>query len=107
MLREVAKHKTVKETCICEIDVTVFLFSVCLYLPILSLNSFYFQTHTQQVIEVSKRYLTQTAIDFSSPKVEVHIQDGAEFMQQCTGQFDVTITDSSDPIGEESGALAL
>ena len=58
--------------------------------------------YLQRVIEVSKRYLPQTAVGFSSPKVKVHIQDGAEFMQQCAGQFDVIITDSSDPIGEDS-----
>ena len=62
-------------------------------------------THIQRVIEVSKRYLPQTAVGFSSPKVKVHIQDGEEFMQQCAGQFDVIITDSSDPIGEEIAAL--
>ena len=62
-------------------------------------------THTQRVIKVSKRYLPQTAVGFSSPKVKVHIQDGAEFMQQCTGQFDVIITDSSDPIGEDNETL--
>ena len=61
---------------------------------------------TQEVIEVSKRYLPKLAVGFSSPKVKVHIQDGAEFMQQCAGQFDVIITDSSDPIGEDIEALA-
>ena len=72
------------------------------------LSIFSFQTHTyiQRVIEVSKRYLPQTAVGFSSPKIKVHIQDGAEFMQQCAGQFDVIITDSSDPIGEDIEALS-
>ena len=63
-------------------------------------------THTQEVIEVSKCYLPKLAVGFSSPKVKVHIQDGTEFMQQCAGQFDVIITDSSDPIGEDIAALA-
>ena len=46
------------------------------------LQTFSFQTHTHihQVIEVSKCYLPQTAVGFSSPKVKVHIQDGADFM---------------------------
>ena len=80
--------------------------SVYLQIPVsLSSNSLFFPSkhmHIQRVIEVSKRYLPQTAVGFSSPKVKVHIQDGAEFMQQCAGQFDVIITDSSDPIGEDS-----
>ena len=108
VLREVAKHKTVDEIHICEIDeVSVFLFT-CKF-PFLYFQTlfFSFQTHThiQRVIEVSKCYLPQTAVGFSSPKVKVHIQDGEEFMQQCAGQFDVIITDSSDPIGEEIAAL--
>ena len=85
VLREVAKHKTVEEIHSCEIDeVRVCLFT-CKFL------SPYFQTiflpnaYLQRVIEVSKRYLPQTAVGFSSPKVKVHIQDGAEFMQQCAG----------------------
>ena len=108
VLREVAKHKTVDEIHICEIDeVSVFLFT-CKFLFLYFQTLFFsFQTHTyiQRVIEVSKRYLPQTAVGFSSPKVKVHIQDGEEFMQQCAGQFDVIITDSSDPIGEEIVAL--
>ena len=102
MLREVAKHKTVEEIHSCEIDVV----SVCLPAnSCFSIFNLFFpskHTHIQRVIEVSKRYLPQTAVGFSSPKVKVHIQDGAEFMQQCAGQFDVIITDSSDPIGEDS-----
>ena len=38
------------------------------------------------------------AVGFSSLKVKVHFQDGAEFMQQRAGQFDVTITDFSGPL---------
>ena len=77
--------------------------STCKFLFLYPQSLFSFQhTHIQRVIEVSKRYLPQTAVGFSSPKVKVHIQDGAEFMQQCAGQFDVIITDSSDPIGEDS-----
>ena len=51
------------------------------------------------MIEVSKQFLPQTAVGFSSPKVHVHIQDGMEFMAQHKAEFDVIITDSSDPIG--------
>ena len=108
MLREVVKHKTVEEIHICEIDeVSVFLFTCKFQFHSLQTLLFSFQTHTyiQRVIEVSKRYLPQTAVGFSSPKVKVHIQDGAEFMQQCAEQFDVIITDSSDPIGEDIEAL--
>lgn len=36
------------------------------------------------------------------PKVTLHVGDGFQFMQQHCGQFDVIITDSSDPVGESS-----
>ena len=61
-------------------------------------------THTEQVIEVSKCYLPKLAVGFSSPKVKVHFQDGAEFIQQCAGQFDV-VTTLFWSIGEDIEAL--
>lgn len=35
----------------------------------------------------------------SSPKVTVHVQDGVKFLEDHINEFDVIITDSSDPIG--------
>ena len=50
-------------------------------------------------MELSKQYLPQLSCGFSDSRVAVHYQDGAEFMTQHPSQFDVIITDSSDPIG--------
>lgn len=36
---------------------------------------------------------------FSSPKLTQYIGDGFEYMQQHESEFDVIITDSSDPVG--------
>jgi spermidine synthase len=36
---------------------------------------------------------------FESPKLELIIGDGFDFMGKHKGQFDVIITDSSDPFG--------
>lgn len=36
---------------------------------------------------------------FDSPKVKLTIGDGFEFMKNHVGEFDVIITDSSDPVG--------
>ncbi|CAI8037195.1 Spermidine synthase, partial [Geodia barretti] len=73
VVREVAKHSCVEEIHLCEID--------------------------QRVVELSKQYLPQLSCGFSDSRVAVHYQDGAEFMTQHPSQFDVIITDSSDPIG--------
>ena len=52
------------------------------------------------VVNVSKKYLPHMAVGFNHPKVHVHIGDGVEFMRQHKNEFDVIITDSSDPEGE-------
>jgi spermidine synthase len=73
VLREVAKHDSVEEIVLCEID--------------------------EAVIRVSKQYLPEMAQGFEHPKVRVHVGDGFVFMKENTDAFDVIITDSSDPIG--------
>ncbi|XP_026763619.1 spermidine synthase [Galleria mellonella] len=71
--REVAKHPKVKEIVQVEIDA--------------------------KVIEVSKKYLPFMAVGFESEKLTLHVGDGFEFLKNHTAEFDVIITDSSDPIG--------
>lgn len=39
------------------------------------------------------------AAGFNSPKVHLYIGDGYEFVKQQQEEFDVIITDSSDPKG--------
>lgn len=76
ILREIAKHPGVKEIYICELD--------------------------GDVIEYSKKYLPTLAVGYDDPRVKVHVMDGAVFMDQNQDNFDVIITDSSDPIGPAS-----
>jgi len=73
VLREIARHDCVVEMDICEID--------------------------EMVIEVSKRFLPEMAVGFDDDRVSVHIADGAEFIKEREGYYDVIIVDSSDPIG--------
>jgi len=74
--REVLKHEGVESVHMCEID--------------------------EMVIEVSKKFLPSLASSFSHPKFTLHIMDGFDFMDKHKAQFDVIITDSSDPIGPAS-----
>ncbi|XP_041377619.1 spermidine synthase-like [Gigantopelta aegis] len=76
VVREVLKHSSVESVDQCEID--------------------------EMVIEVSKKYLPQMACCFEDPRLNLHIKDGFEFMGQHKGEYDVIITDSSDPIGPAS-----
>lgn len=51
------------------------------------------------VIEACRKYIPSMAKGFDHPKVELHIGDGLEFMKNHTNEFDIIITDSSDPVG--------
>lgn len=73
VLREVIKHEMVEEATLCDID--------------------------EAVIRLSKKYLPGMAVGFQHPKVKVHIGDGFKFLADKQNEFDVIITDSSDPDG--------
>jgi len=73
ILREIAKHKTVEEITICEID--------------------------KMVIDVSKKYLPELAKGFDDPRVTTFIGDGCAYMKSKDKEWDVIIVDSSDPVG--------
>jgi spermidine synthase len=74
VLREVLKHKTVKKVTLVEID--------------------------KKVIEYSEKYLKSIAKNsFRSSKLELIISDGAEFVKNKKGIYDIAIIDSPDPIG--------
>jgi spermidine synthase len=74
MAREVLRHKKVKHVTMVEIDAGVVDFSRE-YLPGISKGA------------------------FDDPRLELVIQDGAEFMKTTKGNFDVIIVDSTDPVG--------
>lgn len=59
------------------------------------------------VVEVSKKYLPGLSKGFSSPKHTLIIGDGFPFLKEHPNEFDVIITDSSDPIGSISYYLKL
>lgn len=46
------------------------------------------------------------AVGFESSKLSLHIGDGFEYMKKHQGEFDVIITDSSDPIGKQRGLIS-
>jgi spermidine synthase len=76
VVRELDKHPAVKEITMCEID--------------------------EKVVEVSKKYLPYMSTGFNSPKLNLLFADGFDYMGKHLGEFDVIITDSSDPIGPAS-----
>lgn len=73
VLREVVKHESIEEAILCDID--------------------------EAVIRVSKKYLPGMSIGFQHPKSKTHIGDGFKFLADYKNEFDIIITDSSDPEG--------
>ena len=73
ILPEVLKHPQVESVVQCEID--------------------------EDVISLSKKYLPALASGFSDPKLHLVVGDGFEYLQNHRSEFDVIITDSSDPVG--------
>ena len=57
----------------------------------------------EQVIDVCKKYLPQTACGFDDPRVAVHIADGLKYVRHAESQYDVIIVDSTDPFGPGEG----
>lgn len=54
------------------------------------------------VVDVSKRFMPNLSVGFSNPKLTLNIGDGFEFMKNHKAEFDVIITDSSDPVGKNT-----
>lgn len=73
VLREIAKHDSVTEIVICELD--------------------------KGVPAASKKFLPELGVGFSDPRVTLYHSDGAVFLEDHPESFDVIITDSSDPVG--------
>ncbi|ERN19102.1 hypothetical protein AMTRI_Chr10g232970 [Amborella trichopoda] len=74
VLREVARHSSIEQIDICEIDA--------------------------MVVDVSKQFFPDMAVGYEDPRVKLHIGDGVAFLKAVPeGTYDAVIVDSSDPIG--------
>jgi spermidine synthase len=96
VLREIAKHPGIQEIHLCEIDKVCYSLAVLFTLYPHNRSALF---SVQMVVEASKKYLPTISCGFNDPRVKVHIRDGFEFMKEHKNEFDVIITDSSDPDG--------
>jgi len=78
-LREVLKHKSVKEAVMCEID--------------------------EEVTKVAREFLPTLSCGFDDSRTQLVFRDGAEFVSRFEDYFDVIIIDSTDPTAGEGGNL--
>jgi len=76
--REILRHESVNQVDMVEID--------------------------EVVIDASKKLLPKIASTLDDPKLKIHIQDGIEFVKNCSkDKYDVVIVDSTDPVGPAEG----
>ena len=73
IVRELTRYQTVKRIDLVEID--------------------------EMVVEVCKKYLPFTACKLDDERVSIHYEDGLDYISRYTGEYDLIIVDSTDPIG--------
>ncbi len=57
----------------------------------------------QQVVEVCRKYLPQTACKLDDPRVGLYFEDGLKFVRTKRNEYDLIIVDSTDPFGPGEG----
>ena len=57
----------------------------------------------EQVVNVCKEYLPQTACAFDDPRLTLYIEDGLKFVRRKENEYDLIIVDSTDPCGPGEG----
>ncbi len=72
-VRELAKHPEVTQIHVCELD--------------------------EEVIKTCRTHIPSLAASFDDPRVELFFEDGARFIKQRPGAYDIILVDSTDPIG--------
>lgn len=76
-VREILKHPSVEQATLVEID--------------------------GKVIEYSKKFLPSIACALDDPRCRVLVEDGVRHVKEAEAQYDVIISDSTDPIGPAVG----
>ena len=57
----------------------------------------------EQVVQVCKEYLPQTACCLDDPRLTIHYEDGLKYIRSCHACYDLIIVDSADPFGPGEG----
>jgi spermidine synthase len=53
----------------------------------------------RRVVEISREYFPEVSCGLGDPRVHIHIEDAAHFVQNIERAYDVIVVDSTDPIG--------
>lgn len=63
----------------------------------------------EEVVEVSKKYLKQTAecLNNTDGRIRFHFADGLKYIRRCEDMYDLIIVDSTDPFGPGEGLFTM
>ena len=57
----------------------------------------------ERVVDISRKYLPQTACSFDDERLHCYFEDGLKFIRHCDNEYDLIIVDSTDPFGPGEG----
>lgn len=57
----------------------------------------------ERVVDISRKYLPQTACSFDDERLHCYFEDGLKFIRHCNNEYDLIIVDSTDPFGPGEG----
>ena len=57
----------------------------------------------ERVVDISRKYLPQTACRFDDERLHCYFEDGLKFIRHCDNEYDLIIVDSTDPFGPGEG----
>ena len=57
----------------------------------------------EQVVDVCRKYLPQTAASLDDPRLDIYFQDGLRFIRKAKDEYDLIIVDSTDAEGPGEG----
>ncbi|MEW6173099.1 MAG: polyamine aminopropyltransferase [Bacillota bacterium] len=78
--REVVRHPKVEKAVMVEID--------------------------ERVVAASREYLPELSAGLNDPKLELRIADGIKHVEECEGEYDIAVIDSTDPVGPAVGLFS-
>ena len=57
----------------------------------------------EEVVEVCRKYLPQTACKLGDPRLNIYFLDGLKYVRRCENEYDLIVVDSTDPFGPGEG----
>ena len=57
----------------------------------------------ERVVDISRKYLPQTACSFDDERLHCYFEDGLKFIRHCNNEYGLIIVDSTDPFGPGEG----